>query len=28
LKASGQVEEAAHELEMAQRLDPKLAAPR
>ena len=28
LKASGQLDEAAHELEIAQRLDPKLAAPR
>jgi len=28
LKASGQVEEAAHELEIAQKLDPKLTAPR
>ncbi len=28
LKASGQLEEAAHELQIAQKLDPKLAAPR
>jgi Flp pilus assembly protein TadD len=28
LKASGQLDEAAHELQIAQKLDPKFAAPR